>query len=113
MVLTETKYKMFHLVRKRTLDNLAKLASLTLRRQNSKASRSYSEAVSFSIVDDQFAPFISKYQNFIKPVCAVNVCKPLPHVNPSKHICSVNFSESILSVNSYKPVQFVDSSNPM
>ena len=73
---------------------------ITIRHQNSKVSRNYSEAVSFSIVDDQFPPLLSVYQIFSKPVCPVNVCKPLPHINPNKHICSFNFSKPIQPVNS-------------
>ena len=86
---------------------------ITLQRQNSKASRNYPEAVSFSIVDDQFPPLLSMYQNFSKDLCPVNVCKPLLHVNPSKHMCSFNFSEQMGFVNSCKPVLPVDSSNSM
>ena len=39
------------------------------------------------MVDDQFPPLLSVYQNFSKPVCPVNVCKPLPLVNSSKPAC--------------------------
>ena len=94
---------------------IGKIESLqiTLRRQNLKASRNYTEAVSFSIVDDHFPPLLSVYRNFSKPVCPVNVCKPLPPVNLNKHICSFNFNEPIRSVNSCKPVLPVDFSNPM
>ena len=94
---------------------IGKIESLqiTLRRQNLKASRNYTEAVSFSIVDDQFPPLLSVYQKFSKPVCSVNVCKPLPPVNPSKHICLFNFNEPIRSVSSCKPVRLVNFSNPM
>ena len=86
---------------------------ITVRRQNLKAPRNYTQAVSFSIVDNQFPPLLSVYQNSSKPVCPVNVCKPLLPVNPSKHICSFNFSEPIRSVSSCKPVLPVDLSNPM
>ena len=86
---------------------------ITLQHQNSKTSRNYSEAASFSIFDNQFPPLLSLYRNFSKPVCPVNVCRPLPHVNPSKHVCSFNFSEPIHSVNSCKPVHHVDFSNPI
>ena len=95
---------------------IVKIESLqiTLRRQNLKTSRNYTEAVSFSIVDDQFpAPLLSVYRNFSKPVCPVNLCKPLPPINPSKHICSFNFNEPICFVNSCKLVHPVDFSNPM
>ena len=34
---------------------------ITLRRQNLKESRNYTEAVSFSIADDQFPPLLSVY----------------------------------------------------
>ena len=86
---------------------------ITLRRQNLKAPRNYTEVVSFSIIDDQFPPSLSVYRNSSKPVYPVNVCKPLLPVNPSKHICSFNFSEPIRSVSSCKPVRPVDFSNPM
>ena len=94
---------------------IGKIESLriTLRPQNLKTSRNYTVAVAFSVVDDQFPPLLSVYQNFSKPVCPVNVCKPLPPVNPSKHICSFNFNEPIRSVNSCKHVSPVDFSNPM
>ena len=74
---------------------------ITLRRQNLKAPRNYTEAVSFSIVEDQFPPLLSVYRNFSKPGCPVNVCRPLPPANPSKYICSFNFSEPIRSVSSF------------
>ena len=94
---------------------IGKIESLqiTLRRQNLKAPRNYTEVVSFSIIDDQFPPSLSVYRNSSKPVYPVNVCKPLLPVNPSKHICSFNFSEPIRSVSSCKPVRPVDFSNPM
>ena len=94
---------------------IGKIESLqiTLRRQNLKAPRNYTEVVSFSIIDDQFPPLLSVYRNSSKPVYPVNVCKPLLPVNPSKHICSFNFSEPIRSVSSCKPVRPVDFSNPM
>ena len=94
---------------------IGKIESLqiTLRRQNLRVSRNDTEAVSFSIVHDQFPPLLSVYRNFSKPVCPVNVCKPLPPVNLSKHICSFNFNVPIHSVNSCKPVHPVDFSNPM
>ena len=59
---------------------ISKIESLqiTLRCQNLKAARNYTEAVSFSIVVDQFFPLLSVYGNFNKPECPVNVCKPLP-----------------------------------
>ena len=76
---------------------------ITLRRQNLKTSRNYTEAVSFSIVDDQFPPLISLYQDFSKPICHVNDCKLLPPVNPSKHICTFNISEPTRFVTSCKP----------
>ena len=86
---------------------------ITLRRQNLKAPRNYTEAVSFSIVEDQFPPLLSVYRNFSKPGCPVNVCRPLPPANPSKYICSFNFSEPIRSVSSFKPVHSVSFSSPM
>ena len=59
---------------------IGKIESLqiTLRRRNLKTSRNYTEAVSFSIVDEQFPSLLSVSQNFSKPVCPVSVCKPLP-----------------------------------
>ena len=94
---------------------IGKIESLqiTVRGQNLKAPRNCTEAVSFSIVDDQFPPLLSVYQNSSKPVCTVNVCKPLPPVNPSKHIYSFNFSEPIRSVSSCKLVCPVDFSKPI
>ena len=91
---------------------ISKIESLQiiLQRQNLKASRNYTEGVSFSIVDDQFSPLLSGYRTFSKPVCSLNVCKPLPPVNPSKDICSFNFNETY---NSCKPVRPVDFSNPV
>ena len=52
---------------------IGKIESLqiTVRRQNLKAPRNYTEAVSFSIVDDQFHPLLSVYQTSSKPVCTV------------------------------------------
>ena len=84
---------------------------ITLRRQNLKAPRNYTETVSFSIGDDQFPPLLSVYRNSSKPVCSANVCKP--PINPRKHICSFNFSEPIRSASSYKGVRPVDFTNPM
>ena len=94
---------------------ISKIESLqiTVRRQNLKAQRNYTEAVSFSIVDDQFPPLSSVYRNSSKPVCPINVCKPLLPFNPSKHLCSFNFSEPIRSGSSCKPVRPVDFTNPM
>ena len=94
---------------------IGKIESLqiTVRRQNLKAPRNYTEAISFSIIDDQFPPLLSVYRNSSKPVCPVNVCKPLLLVNPSQHTCFFNFSEPIRSVSSCKPVRPVDFSNSM
>ena len=87
-----------------------KSLQISLRRQNLKAARNYTEAVSFSIVDVQFPPLLSVYRNFSKAVCPIIVCKPLPPVSPSKHRCPYNFSEP---VSSCKPVRPVDFGNPM
>ena len=94
---------------------IGKIESLqiTVRRQYLEAPRNYTEAVSFSIVDDEFPPLLSVYRNSSKHVCPVNVCRPLLCANPSKHICSFNFSEPIRSVSSCKPAHPVDFSNPM
>ena len=88
-----------------------KLSSFKLRFDVLKAPRNYTEAVSFSIGDDQFPPLLSVYRNSSKPVCSANVCKP--PINPRKHICSFNFSEPIRSASSYKVVRPVDFTNPM
>ena len=89
---------------------IGKIESLqiTVRRQNLKAPRNYTEAVSFSIVDNQFPPLLSVYQNSSKPVCPVNVCKPLSPVNPSKHTCSFNFSGPVHPVDFSNPICTVD-----
>ena len=81
---------------------------ITVRRQNLKAPRNYTQAVSFSIVDNQFPPLLSVYQNSSKPVCPVNVCKLLSPVNPSKHTCSFNFSEPVHPVDFSNPICTVD-----
>ena len=88
---------------------MGKIESLqiTLRLRNLKTSRNYTEAVSFSIVDEQFPSLLSVSRNFSKPVCPVSVCKPLPAVNPSKHY----IREPIRSVNSNTLVRRVNSSN--
>ena len=59
----------FHLIRK-GYEMLSRLfiGKNTLRCQNSKASRNYSEAVLFSIVENQFPPLLSVYQNVSKVV---------------------------------------------
>ena len=111
---------------------------ITLRRQNLKVSRNYSEAVSFSIADNQSPPLLSVYtplqpnksshdqtgsssnykntksnqsRNFSKPVFPA-VCKHLLLVLVNLYVL-LTLGKPIRPVNSCKPLRPVDCSKPM
>ena len=76
---------------------IGKIESLqiTLRRQNLKAPRNYTETVSFSIVDDQFPPLLSVYRNLVNLhalLMFVNLCPMLILVNIYVILTLVNYT---------------------
>ena len=92
---------------------ISKIESLqiTLRRQNSKALRNSSEAVSLLTINSLlYYQCIETLVNLYVLLMFVNPCPML--ILPSKHICSFNFSEPIRSVNSTKSVCPVDALKP-
>ena len=75
---------------------------IILRRQNLKAPRNYTKAVSFSIVDDKFSPLLSLYALLM----FVNFCPLLILVN-------IYVLLTLVNLNVLKPVRPVDFNNSM